>query len=65
MTKKTYQQPTTSVVGTVCTQLLSNSEKGWSQDGEPVIEVGKENEVGGDDLVNDSIGGYGGFLDLD
>ncbi|MBO4786237.1 MAG: hypothetical protein J5510_04140 [Prevotella sp.] len=54
MKKKTYQKPTTEIIGIVLSQLIAVSQ-GWSQDGIDIIDVEKEEEYD-----NDST-----FLDLD
>ena len=54
MKKKTYQKPTTEIIGIVLSQLIAVS-RGWSQDGVDIIDVEKEEEFDDDDP----------FLDLD
>ena len=46
-------------------QLMSNVSKGWSRDGNPPTHVQQEQDVSDEDIIDDEIGGGGGFLDLD
>ena len=62
MKKKRYLKPDIEVTSILPLRLMGASP-GWSQDGNPPIDVEEEDDVDEEDLEDD--GGYGGFLDLD
>ncbi len=62
MKKKKYIQPTTETLSVESPRLMAGSE-GWSQNQGGVTPVDQEGGWG--NQYTDSIGGWGGFLDLD
>lgn len=64
MKYKRYLQPAMEITESERPQLITASQRGWSQDGKSLNLVEKEDEVKESDFVP-SGGGYGGFLDLD
>lgn len=63
MEKKQYQQPTTEIFHMAPPHLLAATQ-GWSQDQGDVINVGQEGDDWGTEY-EDSIGGWGDFIDID
>ena len=63
MKKKKYIQPLTETFRITPPQLLAISE-GWSQNEGNVINVGQEGDYWGT-VYTDTIGGWGGFIDID
>jgi len=63
MKKKIYQKPKIEVVGVTLAQLIAVSQ-GWSQDQGTAIDVEQEGDDWGTENT-DSIGGWGGFIDID
>ena len=60
MKKKQYLKPDIEVTSILPLRLMGASP-GWSQDGNPPIDVEEED----DDWEGNDDDGYGGFLDLD
>ena len=64
MKKKKYIQPLTEIFRMASPQLMQSISHGWSQDQGKVTDVDQEGDDWGDEYT-DSIGGWGGFIDID